>query len=340
MKISNILKILLIQIILISGCGHSSKTTLIIYSPHGKDLLDYFKEKFEAVHPDIDVQWLDMGSQDCLDRIRSERTNPQADIWWGAPSSLFEQAGKEGLLAIYAPSWKNSAPPEERSTQDYWYGTFLTPEVIAYNSTMLTHEQAPHDWYELIEPKWRDSLVIREPLASGTMRTIFCTLIQREAQRTGSIDSGFAWLQKLDANTKSYCADETQLYLKLTRHEASVTLWNMPDIMLQSQIHHYPFAFNIPTSGTPSLTDAIALVNGSKHEDAAKLFYEFTTSSASAIDAAQKFFRIPVRSDIDSTQLPSWMRVPIPRMNVDWAGVAANEKKWMQRWSDRVKTAK
>ena len=46
----------------------------------------------------MDVRWLDMGSQDVLDRVRSEKENPQADVWWGAPSTLFQQAEKEGLL--------------------------------------------------------------------------------------------------------------------------------------------------------------------------------------------------------------------------------------------------
>ncbi|HZV13464.1 MAG TPA: extracellular solute-binding protein, partial [Candidatus Kapabacteria bacterium] len=174
----------------IAGCSGNGKTPLVVYSPHGKDLLDHFKQEFEAAHPAIDVEWLDMGSQDCLDRVRSERANPQADIWWGAPSSLFQQAADEGLLEPYAPSWKNATTPEEHGAHDEWYGTFLTPEVIGFNANMLTHDQAPKDWNELLEPKWKDSIVIREPLASGTMRTIFCALIQREARRTGSVDSG------------------------------------------------------------------------------------------------------------------------------------------------------
>ena len=56
-------------------------------------------------HPDVDVQWVDMGSQDVLDRLRSERTNPQADVWFGAPAETFARAANEGLLEAYRPSW-------------------------------------------------------------------------------------------------------------------------------------------------------------------------------------------------------------------------------------------
>ncbi|HZV12894.1 MAG TPA: extracellular solute-binding protein, partial [Candidatus Kapabacteria bacterium] len=86
--------------------------------------------------------------------------------------------------------------------------------------------------------------------------------------------------------------------------------------------------------------DAIAIVKGTKHEETAKEFYEFVTSKESAVEAANKYFRIPVRSDIDTAQLPEWMHVAIPRMNVDWQDLSAHEKDWMQTWNDHIKTAK
>jgi iron(III) transport system substrate-binding protein len=53
------------------------------------------------VHPGIDLQWDDMGSTEVLDRVRAERDNPQADVWFGAPAELFERAAREGLLEAY-----------------------------------------------------------------------------------------------------------------------------------------------------------------------------------------------------------------------------------------------
>src|SRR6266571_4170063 len=97
--------IIVITLFLASCSSSADKTTLIVYSPHGKELLTEFEKRFEAANPNIDVRWLDMGSQDALDRVRSEKANPQADIWWGAPSTMFSQAEKEGLLDPFKPSW-------------------------------------------------------------------------------------------------------------------------------------------------------------------------------------------------------------------------------------------
>src|SRR5213596_2576265 len=60
-------------LLLLAACSRDHRTPLVIYSPHGRDLLTLFERRFEALHPDIDVRWLDMGSQDVYDRVRSER---------------------------------------------------------------------------------------------------------------------------------------------------------------------------------------------------------------------------------------------------------------------------
>src|SRR6186997_2059137 len=123
--------IALFVVAVLAGCSLSTdggKVTLMVYSPHGKELLTEFEKRFEAQNANIDVRWLDMGSQDALDRVRSERANPQADIWWGAPSTMFSQAEKEGLLDAFRPSWADKVDADAHSAQDFWYGTFQTPE--------------------------------------------------------------------------------------------------------------------------------------------------------------------------------------------------------------------
>ncbi len=318
--------------------SNNTKRTLTIYSPHGKEMLSAFEKQFESAHPDIDVRWLDMGSQDAYDRIRTERSNPQADIWWGAPLTTFSKAEAESLLESYTPSWTSNIADENRSAHNFWYGTFATPEVIMYNNRLLKSEDAPKDWDDLLDPKWKDKVIIRYPLASGTMRIIFSALIQRESARTGNIDSGFEWLRKLDANTKTYAADPTQLYLKIAREEGVVTLWNLPDVMIQTKINGYPFGYEIPRSGTPMITDCIAIVRGTKHRKDAELFYEFVTSKEALVQQATEYFRIPTRSDIPKENLPEWIRsLQIIPMKIDWTSLEANEKSWMKRWDDEVK---
>ena len=326
--------------LLLPACSpaEQGRVSLVVYSPHGKELLSDHEQRFEARYPQVDVKWLDMGSQDVLDRLRSEKNNPQADIWWGAPSDLFHQAGEEALLLPYRPTWAEAVPPEARGFEDFWFGTYKTPEVIAYNSALLTEEEAPADWDDLLDPKWKGKIILRDPLASGTMRTIFCAMILRELERTASPERGYRWLRRLDANTKDYVPNLTILSQKLARREGWVTLWNMPDIELQRARYGYPLAYVLPASGVPVVMDGIALVAKSDPRPAARDFYEFVTSRASLVRAAREFFRIPARNDIPSSELPSWIgRTLIPAMPLDRDLLRKHSREWRRYWDEHIR---
>ncbi len=322
------------------SCVHDNRTVLTVYSPHGIDLLKYYETAFEKVHPEIDVQWVDMGSQEVLDRIRGEAVNPQADVWFGAPSESFERAAKENLLAPYRPSWSGAIPAAAHDPHDLWYGTYLTPEVIAYNGDAIPSDSAPQDWDDVLDPKWRGKVIIRDPIASGTMRAIFGAIIARSVTETGSPERGYDWLRRLDANTKEYVLNPTILYQKLKSREGLITLWDMPDVATMRDRVGIPIDYVIPRSGTPLLVDAIAIVRGTQHPREARLYYEFVTSQREQLEAARRFLRIPARTDIPADSLPPWIRTAMQQikpMPVDNALLAQHLNEWMRYWDAHIR---
>ena len=323
-----------------AGCGGGDgRTVLTVYSPHGRELLDHYEQAFEAANPTIDVQWVDMGSQTVLERLRAERQNPQADVWFGAPAEIFERGAREGLLAPYEPSWSAAVGEEARDPEHRWYGTYLTPEVIAYNTDAVSAEEAPRDWDDVLDPKWRDKVLIRNPIESGSMRAIFGAMILRSVQQTGSPEGGYEWLRKLDANVKEYTADPSILYQKLGRQEGVLTLYNMPDIVIQ-QRRGYNVDYVFPSSGTPLLVDGIAIVEGTEIPDAARAYYEFVTSETALKTAAEQFTRIPARTDIPADSLPEWVRTArseITPMPLDRALLTEKLDEWMRYWDANIR---
>jgi iron(III) transport system substrate-binding protein len=236
----------------IAACGgDSGKTELIVYSTHGPDMLRAVESEFEKLHPTVDLQWIDMGSQEVLDRVRSEKANPQADVWYGAPNEIFHTAADQDLLEPSRPSWA-AAVADQSDAQGRYHGIYLTPEVIAYNREAVDSASAPRDWDDVLDPRWKDQVVIRDPLASGTMRTIFGMVIQRSLRETGDTTAGWDWLRRLDAQTRDYVLNPTLLYQKLSRREGVITLWDLPDIEVLRSKTGYPIDYSIPTSGTPS----------------------------------------------------------------------------------------
>src|SRR5688572_28065444 len=116
--------IVLAAVFLSCSPGSGNKSRLLIYTPHGQDLLKDFIARYKQTYPDADVQFLDMGSREVLERVRVERNRPQADLWWGASHTTFQTAAEENLLQEFRPTWADETPATSRDASDRWYGTY------------------------------------------------------------------------------------------------------------------------------------------------------------------------------------------------------------------------
>lgn len=323
----------------LQGCGDDGRTPLVLYSPHGRDLLGLFETTFEAENPDIDVRWLDMGSQEVYDRIRSEKANPQADLWFGGPATILARGVEDGLLAPFRPTWADAIAEEGRHPDDLYFALYRTPPLIVYNTDAVSEDEAPSDWEDLLDPKWDDKVLIRDPLASGTMRTIFGMILADSVEETGSTDAGFDWLRRLDGQTKEYTQNPALLHLKMGRQEGLVTCWELTDILFQRQ-KGAPLGYRFPTSGSPVIQDSVGLVAGAPHPEAAKRFLEWVGSREAQTLAARELFRLPARTDIPDDTLPEWARDALADLvtaEVNWRLLEENGAEWMNRWDREVR---
>jgi len=321
------------------ACSGGGRTPLVIYSPHGRDLLTLLQRRFEQLHPDIAVHWLDMGSQEVYDRVRSERANPQADVWFGGPATIFARGARDSLLEPFRPTWAGAVAPHGRGPGDLYFAAYETPAVIVYADQALTPAQAPQDWDDLLDPKWKGKVIIRDPLASGTMRAVWGLIIERGLRQSGDTGVGFAWLRRLDAQTREYTLNETILDQKIVRQEGLVTIWDLPDILLNRR-DGMQLGYVFPKSGTPVIEDAIGVVRGARHEAAARAWEEWVGSPEAQLLAAREAYRLPARQDLPLDSLPDWAREVRAKMvpaDVDWDLMAAQGADWMRYWEERVR---
>lgn len=312
---------------------------LIIYSPHGPDLLGLVEAEFEHRHPDVDVRWLDMGSQDVYDRIRSEAANPQADVWYGGPDTILSRGAAEGLLAPYRPAWATAVPAASRREDDLYFGLYRTAPVLVYNEDAVSAEEAPHDWDDLLDPRWRGKILIRDPLASGTLRTLFGMILARSVNETGSTEKGWQWLRRLDAQTKEYVFNPALMIEKLTRQEGLITVWELTDMHWQRQ-RGRPLAFHYPASGTPIIDDSIGLVAGAPHPQPARAFIDWVGSPEAQRLAAREAYRLPARTDLPAEELPAWAQDVLAHMvpaEVDAELITRHGAEWMAHWDRKVR---
>jgi len=342
--------VLLVVLLILStmqGCSDGDgRARLVVYSPHGEDILREFEQSFEAAHPDVDVRTFNLPSMSCLDRIRAEAASPNCDVWWGAPMSAFQLAADAGLLEAVRPSWAEHVDPNTHHPDDLYYGHFLMPQVIAFNRERLAAEDAPADWDDLLTDEWDDRIVLRYPMPSGSMRASFASLVDWKWSTTGEEQAGFDYLAGLHRNTKRYATDPAELFEAVKKDQDDiVTIWNLTDCLFQRDRHGYPFGIVFPHSGLPVVIDCIALVKqaegsdpDSKRAAAARAFYEFVTGIEALDSLMTNHWRIPTRSDVPDERKPEWLRdlrfEPLP---VDPVRMARNERAWMTRWEETIK---
>jgi iron(III) transport system substrate-binding protein len=337
-RIRSVLLLFLAVAAVAPACKRDGRTPLVLYSPHGRDLLGLVEKEFERAHPEVDVRWLDMGSQEVYDRLRSEKANPQADVWYGGPDTIFARGASEGLLAPYRPAWADAVAPASRQKDDLYFGLYRTPAMPVYNSKLVAAADAPREWDDLLDPKWKGKILIRDPLASGTMRAVWGYFLSKSVRETGSPAAGFAWLARLDANTKEYVFNPILMYEKLVRGEGLVTIWDLPDTLLERE-RGSPLQYVFPKSGTPVIDDAVGLVAGSRHAAVARQFIDFLGEKEMQRLAAEKTFRLPARTDLGEL-MPAWAsaidREMVPA-EIDWPLVEKNGAEWMAAWDRTIR---
>ena len=69
-------------------------------------------------------------------------------------------------------------------------------------------------------------------------------VLARSVADTGGTESGFAWLGRLDAQTKEYVHSPALLHQKMVRQEGLVTMWELTDILFQ-RLRGAPLGYRI-----------------------------------------------------------------------------------------------
>jgi iron(III) transport system substrate-binding protein len=328
------------MIVILSTSDFGEKYPYIdVYSPHGKFLEGDVKKRFEAAHPGWTLRFQDMGGGEIFAKIGAERAQPRASVWWGGSVSDFKNAEEQGLLEPYFPAWSASLPANAKSPTGGWSATFLTPEIILYNPNKIKADELPREWDDLLDPKWKGRIAVRDVRASSGMKLIFGALILREKERRGSIDAGFEFLKKLDANTAlPYAANPDGLYRLLESDGPCVLApWNLPDVLNLKKNKGKPFDYILPTN-TMVNVEPIALIKNGPNPEGAKLFYDFVNDPEQLVLMAHERDRIPARTDILREKLPEAMRnLKLDPMKFDAKEFDTNIEEWMARWDAEIK---
>jgi len=333
------LTLVVIGVLAIIGFGVSKfinneeENSVVVYSTHGETMLAMVADEFEK-ETGIKVAYINLKGE-LADRVRAEKANPQSDVMYGAPSSVFIELKAEDLFAPYFPSWSDKINPLFKDAEGYWIGTIQTPVMLFYNRDMIPADKAPSDWFDLTEPQYKNKLIFRNALSSSA-RATYSALLQ-QFDKKGELDQGWQFLKALDANTKRYYGSGSLLFQAIGRKEAAISFHVLSSIVDNKNKNGLPLEIINAKSGSPVITDGIALIKGAKNPKAAKAFIDFAGSAKVQSMLATEFNRLPTHPEAIANA-PKWMsETQFKVMDVDWGALSKSQSAWIQKWDSEVK---
>jgi iron(III) transport system substrate-binding protein len=62
---------------------------------------------------------------------------------------------RDGMLMPYKSPGRERIWPGLKDREGYWTGLYVRLYVIAYNTKLVSQREAPLDWWDLLDPKWK-----------------------------------------------------------------------------------------------------------------------------------------------------------------------------------------
>lgn len=265
------------------------ESDLVLITPVARTLTDpalaefakYAKERWNVnVRPSA----LAAGTPVAYGRIVEWKGRPDADIFWGGESALFDKLAEQKLLArLDLPKATVDAIPESigkpkpiplKDPKGFWIGTVLEPYGLVYNPKVLARlgVPAPKDWDDLLHPKLKGNVAQCAPTRSSSSHATYEVLLQRDGEA-----KGWEWLKRLAANTGLFTARSRDVPSVVARGEFAAGFAVPSYMAFEDRLSGHDIRFVAPKTAwiTP---EPIGILAGAKNPRAARAFIEFMLS--------------------------------------------------------------
>ena len=196
-----------LMLLAIAGCGGGGGDKK---ADSGKKLTMYWGALEDFMVADINafqketgikVEGVRMSSGETIGRIKAEKANPKASLWFGGPADGQIQAKADGLLEKYVSPNAAKIPDQFKDKDGYWTGVYVGYLGFASNAKLLKEKgvEAPKSWADLLKPEFKGQIVTANPGSSGTAYTMLATLVQLKGEK-----DGLAYMKALHKQIKNY----------------------------------------------------------------------------------------------------------------------------------------
>ncbi len=110
----------------------------------------------------IKINRIDAEPDPLVQRLKAEGDKSPCDVFITVDAGRIERAREMGLLqSVNSPVLTKSIPAHLRDPDSTWFGFSKRARVIVYNKEKVTAADAPKNYEDLADPKWKGKILIR-----------------------------------------------------------------------------------------------------------------------------------------------------------------------------------
>ena len=269
--------------------GAKKEGEIVFYT--SLSLTDYPKimPYFEKSYPFIKTTTFRATPSGVFTRVETEARAGRfaVDVVGSAPVEMWQLKHRKHSMAYVSPEQK-ALPPGSRDPDGYWQGFEVTPLVTAFNTKQVSSADAPRNYQDLLNPKWKGRISL------GTEEyTWFNILLESMGPKKGQ-----EYMQALAKQELQMPGSSSVMRVQLMlAGESAIALAARGRRVTEYKQQGAPIDFRImdPYAGEPNF---VALMQRPAHPHAALLFIDWILSEEGQTRLADAAGRISIRKGI------------------------------------------
>jgi iron(III) transport system substrate-binding protein len=314
-----------------------AKETVVVYTALENDEVVSYLELAEKDLPDLDIQAIRLSTGELGARMLAEKDNPQADVVWGWALTNMAEFVPKGMLVPYKPQGWEQIPDNFKDPEGYWTAIDLYAAAFVINTKVMEAENLPmpKGWNDLLNPVYKDKLIMPNPASSGTgfLQVASLLVLLDPDYKSKPVEENKAWdfLKELDKNMGQYIKSGSKP-AKLTAAGEYAIGCSFAYVYASLKKQDFPVAMVLPEEGVGFELEANALLKGAKHEDAAKKFLDWAISKSAMEGYAAFKLGVTYPGLPGPEELPSLDTINLAPMDFPWQ--SENREKILEVWQD------
>ncbi len=323
-----------IALSLLLGTAIAKERVIIYTSLENEEVVDYL-ELAKKELPDLDIQAIRLSTGELGARMLAEKDNPQADCIWGWAVTNMSEFIPKGMLEPYKPKGWDKIPSHFKNPDGYWTAIDLYAAALVPNTKVLESKNLPmpKGWNDLLNPVYKDMLIMPNPASSGTgfLQVASLLVMLDPDYKTKPVEENKAWdfLKKLDKNMGQYIKSGSKP-AKLTAAGEYAIGCSFAFVYSSLKKKGFPVALVLPEEGAGYELESNALLKGAKHEKAAKKFLDWAITESAMKQYAKFKLGVTYPNIQGPKDLPALETIKLAPMDFPWQ--SKNRVKILEHW--------